>query len=366
MMLTAPDGQDVVASLAEGEIPSFPPLLVVDRVTGFLDKHGLGQGPLAWQRIGDGQSNITFRIHRGGLDLVLRRGPRPPLPPSTHDMLREARIQNLLRPHGVAVPEVLAVCDDPSVLGVPFYVMEWLDGAVITDEVPPALDTVEQRRATSRAVVETLVRLHSVDVSGEPLNGLGRPDGFLERQVRRFADLWEGNTTRVLPEVERLAGWLTDNLPASQGPSVVHGDYRLGNLMYGREAPATPLALLDWEMATLGDPLTDLGYLTATWSDPGSTPHALRLSPVTDGDGFMRSEELALTYAESTGADLTALAWYQTLALWKGAVFCEAIYTRWLRGERPDDVRFGPSLATGVPDLLAAAQETAHSPLRRR
>jgi aminoglycoside phosphotransferase (APT) family kinase protein len=349
---TAPD---VVETLADGGGHDLSPLLVLDRVADFLDAQGLGHGPLRWQRIGDGQSNVTFRIQRGGLDLVLRRGPRPPLPPSTHDMIREARILRLLRPHGVPVPAVFAVCEDESLLGVPFYVMEWLDGTVITDQVPPQLDTLEQRQATSLATVTTLVQLHSVDVTDGPLRELGRPDGFLERQVRRFAELWDVNSTRSLPAVPQLAEWLTANLPTSQAASVVHGDYRLGNLMFDRVAPSTPVALLDWEMATTGDPLTDLGYLTATWTDPDTPPHPLELSPVTALPGFLRSHELAARYGDRTGRDLSSLPWYQTLALWKAAIFCEAIYSRWLRGERPDDTTFGPTLEEGVPALLTAA-----------
>jgi aminoglycoside phosphotransferase (APT) family kinase protein len=171
------------------------------------------------------------------------------------------------------------------------------------------------------------------------------------------------NTTRTLPAVEELADWLTTNTTASQSASVVHGDYRLGNLMLAPSAPAAVLAVLDWEMATLGDPLTDLGYLTATWTDSDSLPHPLQLSPVSSRPGFLNSHDLAATYAERTDADLRPLPWYQALALWKGAIFCEAIYTRWLRGERPLDTTFGPSLEHGVPALLDAAQRRAAATL---
>jgi aminoglycoside phosphotransferase (APT) family kinase protein len=362
-MESVPDGRDVVATL-DADVSGAPaPLLVLDRVAGFLDDHGLGHGPLTWQRIGDGQSNITYRVRRGDVDLVVRRGPRPPLPPSTHDMGREARIQRALGPHGVPVPRVLAVCDDESVLGVPFYVMAWLDGVVVTDQVPAALDTPEQRRAISEAVVDALVEIHGVDLADDAVRELGRPEGFLERQVRRFTQLWDLNTTRALPAVEELADWLTRNLPTAQSAAVVHGDYRLGNLMLAPTAPAAVTAVLDWEMATLGDPLTDLGYLTATWTDTDSLPHPLQLSSVTARPGFLTSHELAATYAENTGADLRPLPWYQALALWKGAIFCEAIYTRWLRGERPLDTTFGPSLEQGVPALLDAAQRRAAATL---
>lgn len=362
-METVPDGREVVATRDAEISAGAQPLLVLDRVARFLDDNELGHGPLAWQRIGDGQSNITYRIRRGDVDLVVRRGPRPPLPPSTHDMAREARIQRALGPHGVPVPRVLAVCDDEDVLGVPFYVMEWLDGVVVTDRLPSSLDTSEQRRAISEAVVDALVEIHSVDLTDEAVRGIGRPEGFLERQVRRFTQLWDLNTTRTLPAVDRLADWLTRNLPTSRAAAVVHGDYRLGNLMLAPAAPAAVRAVLDWEMATLGDPLTDLGYLTATWTDPDSLPHPLQLSPVTARPRFLTSHDLAAAYAERTAADLRPLPWYQALALWKGAIFCEAIYTRWLRGERPHDQVFGPALEQGVPALLDAAQQRAAATL---
>ena len=199
---------------------------------------------------------------------MLRRGPRPPLPKSTHDMVREARIQLVLAPPGCPFRDILAVCEDDAVLGVPFYVMEHLDGTVITDTVPPHLDAPEQRRATSAAVVDTLVGPALTWTSPAARSpAIGRPEGYLERQVARFASLWDVNTTRDVPAVGRLASWLADNRPESQRNSVVHGDYRIGNLMFAPDAPPRVTALLDWEMATLGDPLADLGYLTATYAD---------------------------------------------------------------------------------------------------
>ncbi|MFD0262383.1 phosphotransferase family protein [Kitasatospora indigofera] len=358
-MQTVPDGAEVVATRGDARHLEIPPLLIVDAVTDFLDAHGVGHGPPAWQRIGDGHSNITYLIERGGASVVLRRGPRPPLQKSTHDMVREARIQKILRGHGVPVPAIVAVCEDESVLGVPFYLMSHLDGTVVTDTIPAHLSSPEQREATGAAVVDALVALHSIDVTEGELAGLGSPDGYLRRQVERFGGLWEANTTRSLPEVERIADWLGRNLPASQAAAVVHGDYRLGNLMFAPQAPARIIAILDWEMATLGDPLADLGYLTATYSEAGIPSTPLELTPVTQAPGYLTRHKLAERYQSRTGLDLTPLPWYQTLALWKAAIFCEAIHTRWRRGERPDDTVFGPSLETGVPHLLAmAAQHT--------
>ncbi|MEV6200314.1 phosphotransferase family protein [Streptomyces sp. NPDC051771] len=354
-MHTVPDGVEVVATRESARHLDSPPLLVLDAVTGFLDAHGIGSGRLAWQRIGDGQSNVTYLIERGGASVVLRRGPRPPLPKSTHDMVREARVQRILHGHGVPVPEILAVCEDEDVLGVPFYLMSRIDGTVVTDTIPPHLSPADQRRLTSEAVVDTLVALHGIDVSGGDLASLGRPEGYLRRQVDRFRGLWEVNTTRDLPAVERVGEWLGSNLPASQAASVVHGDYRMGNLMFAPQAPARVLAILDWEMATLGDPLADLGYLTATWSEAGRPATPLELTKATRSPGYLTQRGLAERYRSRTGLDLTPLPWYQALALWKAAIFCEAIHTRWRRGERPHDTSFGPSLASGVPLLLERA-----------
>jgi aminoglycoside phosphotransferase (APT) family kinase protein len=352
---TEPDGVEVVASAADVAGQRQAPLLVLDAVEAFLDAHGLGTGPLGWQRIGEGQSNVTYLLSRGGEQMVLRRGPRPPLPRSTHDMVREARIQSLLRPAGVPVPQIRAVCTDETVLGVPFYVMEALDGVVITEDVPPALSAPEQRAATGDALVDTLVQLHAIDVSHGELASLGRPDGYLQRQVERFGALWEVNTTRSLPEVARIGGWLAAHLPTSQAAGVVHGDYRLGNIMLHPTAPARVLAVLDWEMATLGDPLADLGYLTATYTEGDGEPTPLDLSPVTSEPGYPSAAQLAERYAAATGLDLTPLPWYASLALWKAAIFCEAMYTRWSRGERPGD-DFAPTLERGVPLLLERAR----------
>lgn len=355
-MQTRPDGIEVVGSAADASGLDLMPFLILDNLTDYFDRCGLGSGPISWSRVGDGQSNITYKIVRGTDAFVLRRGPRPPHPPSTHDMVREATVQQILRPCGVAAPEILSICDDDAVLGVPFYVMGWLDGVVITDTVPPALDAPDERRRTSTQLVRALAKLHAVDVTVGPAATLGRPTGYLERQVRRFTQLWDLIATRDLPGIAETAAWLDDNRPPSQAVSVVHGDYRLGNVMFDAHAPAGVLAILDWELATLGDPLADLGYLTATYADAGSRPIPLHLSPVTAGHGYLRSDELVRVYAEHSGLDLSGLAWYQTLALWKAAVFCEAIYTRWLKGERPGDTTFGPSLEAGVPALLEEAQ----------
>jgi aminoglycoside phosphotransferase (APT) family kinase protein len=355
-MTVEPDGIDVVRSGSESASLVLPPLLVLDALEEYLDERGLGRGPVAWQRVGDGKSNVTYRIARGDVVVALRRGPRPPHPPSTHDMLREAAIQKALRAEGVPVPQIVATCPDDSVLGAPFYLMEWLDGIIVTDSVPALLMSTTEREQAGKVVIEALATLHAVDVSRESIAWLGRPTGYLERQVARFTGLWEANATRVLPAVERVADLLAASLPATQCNSVVHGDYRFGNVMLARTGPVRVRAVLDWELATLGDPLADLGYLTATYSDRRGPMTPMHLTPVTARPGFPTSVDLVRDYGRRTGLDLTSIGWYQALALFKAAVFCEAIYGRWLRGERPDDRLFAPSLDLGVPALLDAAR----------
>ena len=356
---TTPDGVEVVANTADARQLMLPPLLVLDALLRYLDAQSIGEGTLSWKRIGDGQSNVTYLLRRGGARIVLRRGPRPPLPRSAHDMLREANVQRILGATGIAVPKILAVCADESVLGVPFYVMEFIEGHIITDTIPLPFESLGNRRRLSELTVETLAGLHEIDVSRGPFSSLGRPDGYLQRQVSRFSELWEVYSTRILPRVRELSGWLATHLPVSQRASLVHGDYRLGNIMFAAAGEPRVSALLDWEMATLGDPLADLGYLTATWSGGGARPTSMELSPVTAMPGFLDSRGLVDHYVALTGIDVTALPWYQALALWKSSIFSEAIYTRWLKGERPDDTTFAPTLETGVPRLLEAAAEFA-------
>jgi aminoglycoside phosphotransferase (APT) family kinase protein len=272
-------------------------------------------------------------------------------------MLREARLQIALEGAGVRVPHVLAVCEDESVLGVPFYVMEYLEGAVVTDRVPPELDSPEDRRRLGLELVDALAELHAVDLGASDLDGFGKPKGYLERLVRRFSGLWEVNATRELPAVADLGAWLDAHRPESGPATVVHGDYRLGNLLVSLEAPARVVAILDWELATIGDPLADLGYLVATYSEPGSPGGAMELSPATRASGFPSRLELVERYAERSGRPVGSLAWYEALALWKAAVFCEALYGRYLQGERDD--AWAGSLDAGVPRLLELAEEAA-------
>ena len=335
------------------------PLIVLDRVERFLDERGLGAGPLAAERIGDGGgSNFTFLLTRGVDRYVVRRPPRPPLPPSAHDMVREAGLQLAVREGGFGrLPEIVAVCEDATVLGVPFYVMGYLDGHVVTQTLPAGLETAAARRRLGEDLVDTLVEIHAADVSVPTLAAFARPGSYAERQVRRFTQLWDVNRTRPIPDVDEVGRLLARALPQPLAPTVVHGDFRLGNMMVARGEPTRIEAVLDWEMGAIGDPRADVGYLLSTYSEPGGRPSALGSSPVTASEGFPSRAELVRRYTGRSGRDLGPLEWFEALALWKAAVFCEAIYGRYIRGELGAEDTRAAIFERGVPALAAAARE---------
>ena len=257
-----------------------PPLLIRRPLEAFLDAHGLGSGELEAEPVGDGHSNVTYLIRRDGGEWVLRRPPRPPLPPSAHDVLREAFLLRALEGTDVRLPRVLATCDDDTVTGAPFYVMERVEGVVLAAELPPGLDG----QRIGAELVDALVEVHAVDWRACGLEGYGKPTGYLERQLRRFGGLWEHNATRELPALDEVTAWLGEHRPESGPATIVHGDYRLGNVMFTGDRLS---AIFDWELATIGDPLADVGYLIATWAQPGDPPSMVAsLSTVTRQPGF--------------------------------------------------------------------------------
>jgi aminoglycoside phosphotransferase (APT) family kinase protein len=352
---------DVVDTAEDAAGLDLAPLVVREPLEAFLDAHGIGEGRVEAERIGEGHSNITFLVRRGDARVVLRRPPRPPLPPSAHDVLREARLLSALEDTPVRVPRVLAVGDDENVLGVPFYVMEEVHGSVLASSIPGALDVPGERRRTSEELVDALVEVHDVDWQACGLEGYGRPTGYLERQLRRFTGLWEHNKTRELEVVEELGDWLRENLPESPESTIVHGDYRLGNVMMADSAPAELVAIFDWELSTIGDPLADVGYLTVTWVEPDDPEDTMfaSLSAVTRREGFLTREELIARYEERTGRSVSALNWYQALALWKAAVFMEGNFKRFKAGASDD--QYLALFDEGVPALAEKARAIALS-----
>ena len=352
---------DIVETPEQAAQEEHPPLLVREPLAEYLDAQGLGSGEIRAERIGEGHSNITYVIDRGGERFVLRRPPRPPIPPSAHDVLREARLLTAVQDADVRTPPVLAVCDDEAVIGAPFYVMDYIDGVVVTTQMPAELDSPEQRRRAGEELVDALAEIHAVDWRACGLEGYGKPTGYLERQLRRFNGLWEYNKTRELPIIQELAGWLEQNMPESPESTIVHGDYRLGNVMLANDAPARLIAIFDWELSTIGDPLADVGYMSVTWAEPGDPEDTSfsSLGAVTRQSGFPTREELIERYEERTGRSMSALNWYQALALWKAAVFMEGNLKRFQAGASDDE--YLGLFDEGVPALAEAALQISRS-----
>jgi aminoglycoside phosphotransferase (APT) family kinase protein len=338
------------------------PLLVLEPLRAFLDDRGLGQGPIGVEAIGDGHSFETFLLRRQGAEVVLRRPPRPPLTPGVHDVLREARVLGALGESSVRAPRLLAVCEDTSILGVPFTVMERVPGIVIArdEELPAALDAPEQCRRIGEELIDTLVELHACDFEACGLGGLGRADGFLERRLARNREAWERDAVREIPDIDRTAELLAATMPPPQAPGLVHGDFRLGNVMYAPTAPARLLAILDWETTTIGDPLADLGFTIATYPEPEDSDGVLlALGSVALRPGFPTRAELVARYAERSGRSVEHLRWYMAFGLWRVAIQLEGLYGRLVGGLSQDP--WYREFEHGVPELAGRAARLASS-----
>jgi aminoglycoside phosphotransferase (APT) family kinase protein len=323
-------------------------------VERFFAEHVPGAGgPLEFSLISGGRSNLTYRVRGAGGCWVLRRPPLGHVLPTAHDMAREHRVLAALAATDVPVARPLALCEDASVNDAPFYVMEDRPGVVLADALPDGYATTSvERRRIGEALVATLVALHAVDFRAVGLADFGRPEGYLERQVRRWAEQWERSRTGPLPAIDELLRRLGGALPVSPAPTLVHGDYRLGNLALDPNDPGSVVAIYDWEMATLGDPLADLGYTLIYWAEPGDVRDGRFLSGVTAAPGFHTRAELTEAYAKASGRDVAAIDFYQVLALTKLAVISEGIYARY---------RMGKTLGEGF-----AGMQRASEPLSER
>jgi aminoglycoside phosphotransferase (APT) family kinase protein len=362
----AVEATDVVTTAKEAAALELPPLIIRESLERYLaERLPADTIEIELERIGEGHSNITFLVTRGDDRCVLRRPPRPPLPPSAHDVLREWRLLDAVKDTAVRAPRTLLACDDESVIGAPFYVMEYVEGTVVTSEIPPALDSPAERRRMGLDLVDALTEVHAADWRACGLEGYGKPTGYLERQLRRFTGLWEYNKTRELPRVQEVRDWLAENMPDSPAATIVHGDYRLGNTMVANDAPARLIAIFDWELSTIGDPLADLGYMTVTWVEPGDPEHTMfsSLSAVTRSEGFPSRLEMIAHYEQRTGRSMSDLRWYQALALWKSAVFMEGNYKRSIAGTTDDP--YLKLFDEGVPALAEAAHEITQQPAPR-
>lgn len=301
----------------------------------FADRVPGAAGSLRFSLISGGRSNLTYRVEdEHGQCWVLRRPPLGHVLPTAHDMSREFRVLAALADTDVPVARPLALCEDPSVNDAPFYVMEYAPGIVLTETLPPGYATrADDRRRIGDALVDVLVRLHAVDFRAVGLAEFGRPAGYLERQLRRWAQQWERSQTGALAEIDELRARLERALPESPPATLVHGDYRLGNLALDPADPGRVVAVYDWEMATLGDPLADLGYTLIYWIEAGDTDDSRLVPGVTAAPGFPGRAALLERYARASGRDVTHVDFYQVLALYKLAVISEGIYARWQQGK---------------------------------
>ncbi|MEV4941728.1 phosphotransferase family protein [Streptomyces zaomyceticus] len=308
-----------------------PPGLDPEQLRRHLDRErpGLVSGPLEARLIEGGRSNLTYVVTDGTGRWVVRRPPLGHVLATAHDMRREHRVISALHPTRVPVPETLLLCEDDSVLGAPFYVMEFVEGTPYRSARELAPLGPERTRAAVLGLVDTLVDLHAVDPESVGLGDFGRPDGFLDRQLRRWGKQLDASRGRELPGIDELHAALGRALPASPAPTVIHGDYRLDNVLIDGDERIR--AVLDWEMSTLGDPLTDLGLLVMY-----STPLGLPDSPVSTtatAPGHPSAAELVERYAARSGRDTAGLAWYTAFAWFKLAVILEGIHYRWTLGQ---------------------------------
>jgi aminoglycoside phosphotransferase (APT) family kinase protein len=320
----------------------------------FLAEHGLCSPAITAQAIGDGHSNLTFLVSDGHSQVVVRRPPPPPLPPGAHDVLREARLLAALEQTDVPTPRVRATAAAGELLDVPVFVMDFVDGVVITESTPAPSDDQQLRRRIGESLVDTLAALHNVAWRDVGLGDFGKPDGFNERQLRRMQSLIavDGTVPRAFAALD---DWLHANLPSESRTAIVHNDFRIGNMIVDIGAGCVA-AVLDWELATIGDPLADLGYLLTSYPLPGeplvptSAMGIALLEP-----GYPARAELIDRYAEHTGADVSGINWYATLAMYKLAALYEYSRRRFESGVG-DPYYADPAL---VSSFLAAGERLA-------
>jgi aminoglycoside phosphotransferase (APT) family kinase protein len=313
-----------------------PPGLDLGALASFLGSHGVATaGELRGSVIAGGRSNLTYAISDGVHRWVVRRPPLAHVLPTAHDMAREWRVISALQDTTIPVPGAVVLCQDTEVIGAPFYVMDYVDGHVVRDRLPeqwPA--TPATAGAMSSALVDTLLALHEVVPEEVGLADFGHPQGFLERQVRRWWQQWEASKTRELPAIDELHRRLLEAIPPQSAPGIVHGDYRFDNVIYSPDDPGSIVAVVDWEMSTVGDPLCDVGLLTVYWVTDASDPAASALpgERVSLAEGFPTREEMIARYAAASGRDLTNLEWYVALGHYKLAIIAEGINARYLLG----------------------------------
>jgi aminoglycoside phosphotransferase (APT) family kinase protein len=318
-------------------------------------------GALQVRQFPSGHSNLTYSLQLGAKELVLRRPPFGSKVKSAHDMSREFRVLSKLHSVYAPAPEVLLYCDDDSVLGAPFYVMEPIRGIILRRDVPPGLDfPAEKARRLSESFIENLIRLHRVDYAAVGLSDLGRPEGYLERQVRGWTERYYGSKTHDYPEVEKISAWMQQRMPSPSATALIHNDYKYDNVVLDSRDITKIVGVLDWEMCTIGDSLSDLGTALAYWVD-ATDPEELqqnRWGPTTHPGSFTRAEVVHY-YALKTGCDPSQIPFYLTFARFKLAVIVQQIYYRYHQGLTKDE-RFA-SMPERIQILLRAALHSAQT-----
>jgi aminoglycoside phosphotransferase (APT) family kinase protein len=322
--------------------------LNVESLTEYLCGR-LGEGALAVEQFPGGHSNLTYLIRIGRREYVLRRAPFGPVPPKAHDMAREYHLLDQIHPHFAGAPAVYLLCEDSTIIGSPFFVMERRRGIVIRGSGDVPHDPTFAGRV-SRGFLDTLVELHAIDIHRYGLVSLGKPEGFLERQVKGWAERWQRAKTLESVAMDSVISWLAANRPVSPPPTIVHNDYKLDNVMLNTDDPERVEAVLDWEMTTVGDPLADLGLTLCYWTLGGAYG-------MPGGEGWFTRDEIVNRYADATGRDVSNLNYYEILGIFKLAVILQQIYFRYVNGQTRDE-RFR-TFGTRVQGLI----DNAHAKL---
>jgi aminoglycoside phosphotransferase (APT) family kinase protein len=318
-------------------------------------------GLLKVSQFPSGHSNLTYSVHLGTTELVLRRPPFGSKVKSAHDMSREFRVLSKLHSVYSPAPQALFYCEEPEIIGAPFYLMEPVRGIILRRKLPPDLNfSAEKARALSESFVDNLVRLHRVDYASAGLADLGKPEGYLERQVRGWTERYYGSKTHDYPQVEKITAWMQQQMPPTSAVALIHNDYKYDNVVLDAGDITKIVGVLDWEMCTVGDPLTDLGTALAYWVD-ATDPEEVqknRWGPTTEPGSFTRAE-IVDYYAAKTGCDASQIAFYLAFARFKLAVIVQQIYYRYHQGLTKDE-RFA-SMPEKIAMLLRASLHTAQT-----
>lgn len=337
--------------------------LDLKKIEAFLRDNidGLSELPLTIEQFSAGKSNLTYQLRLGEWEAVLRRPPLGPVPPKAHDMKREFTILQEIHPFFSPAPKPIAFSDE-RIIGAPFFIMERKKGVVLDTRFPDGVTpTKEICLQISENMVDSLVQLHQIDYKATRLTEMTKPDGFLERQVHGWLKRYEKAKTEEISGVDQLKSWLTDHIPQSQEPAIIHYDFKLNNSMFNEDFTKM-VGLFDWEMTTVGDPLADLGVALSYWNepeDPDLLKRGLGDPPLTAMDGFMTRQEFIEAYARKSGRDVTNIHFYLTFSYFKLAVICQQIYYRWKKGQTADE-RFA-GLNEYVKNLIHHALQTSEN-----